>query len=194
MCVLFLIPSSIHKSFLILTLGYVYCFQRGRRKRQRERETETGTETEIDMRQKHQLVASCVHPDRGSNPATKVGANWELNPQPFGAWDNTPTNWAIWPWPILKSWSMPAKPSILIRAKFSYWYKIYFNYVLKLPKRFLNLLRNYITISCWSLPGLPICVFFSVDCSQLICNCTRSSVNSQQGNVGSWNSGTWATN
>lgn len=38
--------------------------------RGRERQIDRETETEIDIRQKHQLVASCVHPDRGLNPAT----------------------------------------------------------------------------------------------------------------------------
>ena len=36
-------------------------------------------------REKYQLVASCMHPD------------WESHPQPFGVWDDAPTNWVTGP-------------------------------------------------------------------------------------------------
>ena len=48
-----------------------------------EGQGERDRQTDIDIREKHQLVASHLCPD------------WELNLQPFGVWDDTPTNWAI---------------------------------------------------------------------------------------------------
>ena len=50
-----------------------------REERERERERN------IDVRKKHQSVASHTHPDRGSNP------------QPFGVHVKTPNNGATWP-------------------------------------------------------------------------------------------------
>ena len=44
------------------------------------REGERGRE-----REKHRWVAFCMRP------------TWELNPQPFGAQDDTPTSWAVHP-------------------------------------------------------------------------------------------------
>ena len=41
-------------------------------------------------REKYQLVASPTHPNRRSNP------------QPFGAWDDAPTNWATQPGQLLR--------------------------------------------------------------------------------------------
>ena len=46
-----------------------------------------GEARNIDMREKHQGVVSHMCPNRG------------LNPQPFGVWDNAPTDWATWPRP-----------------------------------------------------------------------------------------------
>ena len=42
------------------------------------------------MREKHQSVASCMRSNHGSNP------------QPFGIWDDAPTNWATWPGQLTK--------------------------------------------------------------------------------------------
>ena len=42
-------------------------------------------EREISVRGKHWSIAFITHPD------------WGLNPQPFGIWDDVPTNWATLP-------------------------------------------------------------------------------------------------
>ena len=59
--------------------------------REREESGGWGIECErdrnIDVREKHLLVASRLCPDQG------------LNPQPFGVWDDAPTNLATWPEP-----------------------------------------------------------------------------------------------
>ena len=62
--------------FCILTWAYVYWLQR---------EKKGEEERNINVREKHRLVASCMHPD------------WESNLQHFGAWCDTPTNQATWP-------------------------------------------------------------------------------------------------
>ena len=61
--------------FLILTQGYVLIDfrEKGRKgdteiQRQRQRERERKRERKVDVRDKHQLVASCTHPNQGSNP------------------------------------------------------------------------------------------------------------------------------
>ena len=41
--------------------------------------------TNIDVKERYQSAASCI------------GSRWALRPQPFGIWDNAPSNWAIWP-------------------------------------------------------------------------------------------------
>ena len=44
------------------------------------REREREKEGEVGEREKHRSVVSCTYPDRGTNP------------QPFGIWDDAPTN------------------------------------------------------------------------------------------------------
>ena len=51
---------------------FFYCSQR-----EREEGWEEGREKNIDVREEHQSVASCMHPDQ------------EWNPKPNGAWGNT---------------------------------------------------------------------------------------------------------
>ena len=43
-------------------------------------------------REKHRLVASHTHPDQGSSRNLAMCLDQELNPQPFGVLDETPTN------------------------------------------------------------------------------------------------------
>ena len=43
-------------------------------------------------KEKHQLVASCTHPDQGMELAAWVCPDQASNPQPFGVRNNTPTN------------------------------------------------------------------------------------------------------
>ena len=43
-------------------------------------------------RERHQLVATCKHPNWESNPPLDSFPDWELNLQPFGVWDDAPTN------------------------------------------------------------------------------------------------------
>ena len=47
-------------------------------------------EKNINVGEKHQLVASPMCPNWGSNP------DWELNLQPFGIRDDTPASRATW--------------------------------------------------------------------------------------------------
>ena len=51
----------------------------------RERERNT------NVREKHLSV------DQEMNHNLDMCPEWKLNSQPFGVWDNGPTNWAIWP-------------------------------------------------------------------------------------------------
>lgn len=61
----------------ILTWGYVLLIL--------EREGGSERERNIYVKENHRSVASRVHPDQ------------ELNPQPFGEWDDAPTKWGTWP-------------------------------------------------------------------------------------------------
>ena len=49
-------------------------------------------ERNIDAREKHPSVASCTSPDWGRIHNIGICPDHELNPQPFRAQDNTPTN------------------------------------------------------------------------------------------------------
>ena len=57
-----------------------------------EREEGREKERNIGMTEKHLSVASCTHPNQESNPNLSMCPDQELNPEPFGAWNNTPTN------------------------------------------------------------------------------------------------------
>ena len=46
----------------------------------------------IDVKEKHQSVASCMNLDQRSPSNLDMCPDWDLNPQPFGVWDDTPTN------------------------------------------------------------------------------------------------------
>ena len=49
------------------------------------------------MREKHQLVASRTHPDRGPNLQPRPVPNWESNSQPFGLQDDAQPTEPHWP-------------------------------------------------------------------------------------------------
>ena len=49
---------------------------------------------DMDVREKHWSVSSGLYSDRGLNLQFRHVPGWESNPQPFGVWDEAPTNWA----------------------------------------------------------------------------------------------------
>ena len=51
---------------------------------------ERESDRNIDVREKHQLVASHKCPDQ--TRSLGMCPDWESNPQPFGYWDDTPPN------------------------------------------------------------------------------------------------------
>ena len=55
---------------------------------------ESGRERErnINVREKHQLVAFHMCPDRGLNPNLGLHPDQESNPQAFSIWDDVPIN------------------------------------------------------------------------------------------------------
>ena len=55
---------------------------------------EEGRERNTDIREKHQLVASCACPDRGSVEPRWGTHQWETELNLFGYQDDAPTNWA----------------------------------------------------------------------------------------------------
>ena len=60
--------------------------------RERGKGGERKREREIDVTEKHRSVASCLHPNLGSNCNPGMCPDQELNPQCFGAQNDTPTN------------------------------------------------------------------------------------------------------
>ena len=71
--------------FLILTWGYIYCFER-----QRDRERTMMWKT---------LISCLLYLPWTGDQTCKLGMcpDWEPNPWPFGVWDHAPTKWAIQP-------------------------------------------------------------------------------------------------
>ena len=67
--------------FLILTQQYVYEFLEWEERRERHREREI-----------HRLVVSCTCPNWGWNPQPRYVPDQGSNLQPFGVWDDAPTN------------------------------------------------------------------------------------------------------
>ena len=58
----------------------------------------------IDLREIERLVASCMHSSNSNGDWTRnlgMCPDQESNPQPFGVWDDAPTNLATWPGLIL---------------------------------------------------------------------------------------------
>ena len=64
------------------------------REKEKERKTERNRERQrnIEVREKHQMVASRTHPDWDQTYNRGTCPDWGSNPQPFGVWDDTPTN------------------------------------------------------------------------------------------------------
>ena len=83
-----IIQFTIFTIFLTLTQVYVHWFF------YRERKGETERERNIDVREKHQLVASRTCTNQGLNLQPKYVPWLGTEPQPFGVWGNTPTSWA----------------------------------------------------------------------------------------------------
>ena len=53
---------------------------------------EKGRERNIDVREKHQLVASHTSPDKDQARNLCMCPEWESDLKCFGVWDGTPTN------------------------------------------------------------------------------------------------------
>ena len=53
-----------------------------------------GRERNIDVKEKHQSVASCMHPDWDQTRNLDMCPDRESKPQPFGLGNDAPTNWA----------------------------------------------------------------------------------------------------
>lgn len=47
-----------------------------------------------DVREKHQLIASCMCPNQDQTRNLGMYSAWKSNPPPFSIWDVPPTNWA----------------------------------------------------------------------------------------------------
>ena len=78
-----------HKDcFLNLPTNMLIDFRERGKKGERERERN------INMRQKHQPVASGTHPDRDQTCNLDMCPAQESNPPPFVLWTDAPTNWA----------------------------------------------------------------------------------------------------
>ena len=56
-------------------------------------EREGRRETNINVREKHQLVASCKHLDQGANLQHRYVPWLGIEPAPFRLWDDAPPNW-----------------------------------------------------------------------------------------------------
>ena len=57
----------------------------------------TDRQTDVDMREKHQSIASHMLPNQGLGiPQLGMCPDRGSNPQPFGVWGNAPTNLATW--------------------------------------------------------------------------------------------------
>ena len=67
---------------------------------QREREKA------IEVRERYRSVASHTHPDWDWICNLCMRSDQESNPQPFGVWDNAPTNWDTWPVVSVVKWSV----------------------------------------------------------------------------------------
>ena len=61
------------------------------REREKEREIETERQRNIDVTEQYQSVASCMPPTGDRTCNLGMCPDQGLNPQPFGAWDNIPT-------------------------------------------------------------------------------------------------------
>ena len=76
----------------------------------------------IDVREKHLLVSSCVHPNCDETCSPGMCLNWELNLRPFSLWDDATTNWAtltrarlkLLYW-IIPRWNIETKTKILLK-------------------------------------------------------------------------------
>ena len=66
--------------------------EEGREEREREER-----ETNIDVKEKHWSFASCTCSDQGSHLQPRHVPWLGIEEQPFGVWDDAPTNWATWP-------------------------------------------------------------------------------------------------
>ena len=55
-------------------------------------EREAERQIDIDVKEKHQSVDSSRRPNQDSTHNLGVCPDWELNLQPFGVWDDVPTN------------------------------------------------------------------------------------------------------
>ena len=79
--------------FLILTRGYAYWFLEREKGRENEREREPDVRENIDW------LPVVWTPIRDQTSQPRYVPDWGSNPQPFGVWDDAPTNWATRPWP-----------------------------------------------------------------------------------------------
>ena len=67
-------------SFFSFKRGYLFILREGEGRKKRGRN--------IDVREKHQLVASCTHPDWRLNTQPEHVPNWASKQQPFALWED----------------------------------------------------------------------------------------------------------
>ena len=76
-------PSFMGSESAFLKRFLLYLSLEKREEREKERKRN------IDVREKHRLVAPCIHPDRGWNPRPRCVPDWELDWQPITLQDDT---------------------------------------------------------------------------------------------------------